>query len=95
MVVSFPVKVPKEAITANSLDAVDQLKFQELMQGYWSDNSVSATCYYTLEELPEIKKYLRDNFTSSIKSVSFCLHTKHGFKQAPFEYMTGIVQLKI
>lgn len=85
MVVSFPIKTPQGTVLAKSTSAIDQLKFQQLMQQHWSDNAVSITCYYKQEELPEIKAYLKENYNDSIKSVSFLLHTGHGFTQAPLE----------
>ena len=39
----------------------------------------------TKEELDSIKKWLKENYNSSIKSVSFLLHHEHGFKQAPLQ----------
>lgn len=88
MVVSFPVKTPTGTILAKDVSVIDQLKFQELAQTYWSDNSVSATCYYSKDEIPQIRKYLEDNYSSSIKTVSFLLHSGHGFVQAPYEEIT-------
>jgi hypothetical protein len=58
------------------------------LQETWSDNSVSCTVYYRKEELPEIKEYLKDNYRDSHKTLSFLLHSEHGFKQAPFEEIT-------
>ena len=58
------------------------------MQSEWSDNSVSVTVYYTLEELPEIKEWLNNNYSSSLKTVSFLLYSGHGFDQAPYETIT-------
>jgi hypothetical protein len=55
------------------------------MQTEWSDNSVSCTVYYRKEELKEIKEWLSKNYNNSIKSVSFLLHSDHGFQQAPME----------
>ena len=89
MVVSFPIKTPKNTIIAADLTAIDQLNFQTLMQEYWSDNSVSMTCYYTINELNDIKQYLKQYYSDSIKSVSFLLHSEHGFKQAPYEKITA------
>ena len=40
------------------------------------------------EELAEIKTWLRNNYKSSIKSVSFLLHKDHNFKQAPYIEIT-------
>jgi hypothetical protein len=44
--------------------------------------------YYKKEELPEIKQWLKENYKDSVKSVSFLLHSEHGFKQAPYEEIT-------
>ena len=58
----------------------------KFMQKNWSDNSVSVTAYYTKEELPELKKYIEDNFADSFKTLSFLLKMNNsGFKQLPYE----------
>ena len=88
MIVSFPVAVPFDTITAGQLDVIDQIQFQEYVQSFWSDNAVSITCYYRPEELPQIKEYLAKKYTKSIKSISFLLHTDHGYTQAPYEKIT-------
>jgi intein/homing endonuclease len=46
------------------------------------------TVYYKMEELDDIKNWLRENYNNSIKTVSFLLHSNHGFKQAPYEEIT-------
>ena len=38
--------------------------------------------------MPEIKEWLKNNYNSNIKTVSFLLHSEHGFKQAPYEEIT-------
>lgn len=88
MVVSVPVKTPGNALLARDLSALDQLKIQRRLQTYWSDNAVSITVYYRKEELPAIKEYLAANYENSTKSVSFLLHSEHGFHQAPYEEIT-------
>ena len=67
------------------MKAVDQLELVKKIQTFWSDNSVSVTVYYRKEELPEIKTWLKDNYATSLKTVSFLLHSDHGFAQAPYE----------
>ena len=57
------------------------------MQLEWSDNSVSVTIYYRKEELEAIRWWLHDNYINT-KSVSFLLHSDHGFDQAPLEEIT-------
>lgn len=87
-VVEFPVALPASAVTAGSLSAIDQLKMQARLQEEWADNAVSVTVYYKLEEIEAIKKYLAVHWPK-IKSVSFLLHSDHGFDQAPMEEISG------
>lgn len=88
MVVSFPVKSHEDAVCNYEITAIDQLETLKFLQTWWSDNSVSVTIYYKSEELPLIKKWLSDNYNTEIKSVSFLLHSGHGFVQAPYEEIT-------
>lgn len=85
MIVSFPFSYPEGTILANQMTAVEQLGWIKRMQADWSDNSVSCTVYYRKEELPEIKEFLLKNYTQCYKSLSFLLHSEHGFQQAPYE----------
>jgi ribonucleoside-triphosphate reductase len=84
-VVSFPCETPEDAVLAKDLTAVQQLEFVKRAQTIWSDNAVSVTVYYRPEELGEIKDWLKKNYEKSIKSVSFLLHSEHGFVLAPYE----------
>ena len=88
MVISFPVKLPEGTLCAKDVTAVQQLEHAKWLQTNWSDNSVSVTVYYKKEELPAIKEWLKANYDKSVKTVSFCLHDEHGFKQAPYEEIT-------
>jgi ribonucleotide reductase alpha subunit len=87
VVVSFPCKFPENTIVAADLSAVDQLNVIKKLQTEWSDNAVSVTIYYRLEELDIIKEWLAENYIN-VKSVSFLLHNDHGFDQAPYEEIT-------
>ena len=88
VVVSFPFSYPEGTKLAAEMTAIDQLKEVKKLQKEWSDNSVSCTVYYRKEELPEIKKYLAKNYKDNHKSLSFLLHSDHGFAQAPYEEIT-------
>jgi ribonucleoside-triphosphate reductase len=88
VVVSFPFAHKGEAMLAKDMTAIDQLETVRWLQEVWSDNSVSCTVYYRKEELPEIKKYLKKHYKNGHKSLSFLLHSEHGFKQAPLEEIT-------
>jgi ribonucleoside-triphosphate reductase len=88
VVVSFPCRYPKGTICAKDVTAIDQLEFVKRLQTDWSDNSVSCTVYYKPEELEGIKKWLAKNYNENVKTVSFLLHSGHGFIQAPYEEIT-------
>jgi adenosylcobalamin-dependent ribonucleoside-triphosphate reductase len=88
MVISFPYTLPEGTILANDCTAVQQLEFAKRLQTEWSDNAISITCYYRKGELPSIKEWLRLNYNDSVKSISFLLHSDHGFDQAPLEEIT-------
>lgn len=88
VVVSFPFSYPKGTVLAKDMTAVQQLQAVKNLQTTWSDNSVSCTVYYRKEELPEIKEYLAKNYKDNHKSLSFLLHSEHGFDQAPLEEIT-------
>ena len=84
-IVSFPCSFPEHTVLAKDMTAVQQLEYVKRLQTDWSDNAVSCTVYYRPEELPAIKEWLTANYNASIKSVSFLLHSEHGFDQAPYE----------
>lgn len=90
MVVSFPVESPANAVLAKEMTAIQQLEFARFMQTWWSDNSVSVTVYYKKKELPAIKAWLKEHWNAGhMKTVSFLLHSDHGFKQAPYEEISS------
>ncbi len=87
-IIEFPCRYPEGTVLAKDMTAIDQLNVVKELQTNWSDNSVSVTVYYRLEELDNIKEWLCENYTTNVKSCSFLLHNEHGFKQAPFEEIT-------
>ena len=88
VVVSFPFSYPEGTKLAKDMTAIDQLEAVKWLQEVWSDNSVSCTVYYRKEELGDIKKYLKKHYKNNHKSLSFLLHSEHGFQQAPLEEIT-------
>ena len=88
VVVSFPFSYPENTVLASQMSAIDQLEAVKWLQEVWSDNSVSCTVYYRKEEMPEIQAYLKKNWKNGFKSLSFLLHSEHGFLQAPLEEIT-------
>ena len=85
VVVYFPCETSDNAILANDMSVLKQLELVKKLQTVWSDNAVSVTAYYKEEELSSLKGWLKENYKENIKSVSFLLHKKHGFKQAPYQ----------
>ena len=87
-IISFPCKFPDSTVFAKDMKAIDQLEVVKELQNNWSDNGVSCTIYYSKEELPEIKNWLKTYYNDNIKAVSFLLRQNHGFIQAPLEEIT-------
>jgi hypothetical protein len=88
MIVSFPYAYPEGTVLAKEMTALDQLGWIRRLQEDWSDNSVSCTIYYKKEEIPAIREYLSKYYHKNHKSLSFLLHSDHGFAQAPYEEIT-------
>ena len=88
-VVEFPCKYPDGVPSAADMTVFEQLDVVKFMQKNWSDNSVSVTAYYEQENLPELRKYIEENFNENFKTLSFLLKQgASGFKQLPFEDIT-------
>jgi ribonucleoside-triphosphate reductase len=83
-VVYFPCKLADGVLHSGNSTWKDQMDTIRKVQKEWSDNSVSCTITYNLEDLEDIKKYLKKHFRNEIKTVSFLLRFNHGFKQAPY-----------
>ena len=87
-IVTFPQCLPENTVLAENCTAIQQLEWVKKLQTDWSDNSVSVTVYYRKNELAEIKDWLSKNYNTCLKTVSFLLHSDHGFNQAPMEQIT-------
>jgi ribonucleotide reductase alpha subunit len=85
--VEFPCQFPQGTILAEDVSAVQQMTLQQILQEQWADNSVSVTIYIKPGELEDVRNHLESHWRT-MKSVSFLLHTDHGFDQAPLETIT-------
>lgn len=85
LVAEFPCKFDDKTIISKDMTAIGQLELVKKLQRIWADQAVSVTIYFKREELEDIRKWLKENYNSSIKSVSFVMHSEHGFKQAPMQ----------
>jgi len=88
VVVEFPCESGPGAILTKDMSAIKQLELVKTLQSEWADNAVSVTVYYKPDELPAIKTWLAEHYEKNIKSVSFLLHSSHGFRQAPYQEIT-------
>jgi hypothetical protein len=88
IIVQFPCYAGDNVITADEMSAVKQLELVKHLQTIWADNSISVSVSYTIEELPAIKEWLKDNYKDGIKTVSFILKKDAGFKQLPIEVIS-------
>lgn len=88
VVAEFPMSYPEHTPLAEDMTAIEQLEVVRRLQAEWSDNAVSCTVYYRPEELDDIKAYLAKHYNKNFKSLSFLLHSNHGFDQAPLETIT-------
>lgn len=84
LIAYFPCRFEDHALVAEDCGAIKQLELLKGLQTSWADQAVSVTVYYKKEELEDIKAWLKKNYDDCIKTVSFCLHTEHGFLQAPY-----------
>lgn len=88
VVVSFPCTLPPNTVFVRDINAIKQLEYMKTLQHDWSDNAISISVQYNVDELPVIRQWLAEHYTASVKSVSFIQHCGHGFKQAPYEEIT-------
>lgn len=87
-IIDFYLKAGDNSMLADNMTAIDQMEVIKRLQKDWSDNMVSCSVYYTLDEIPKIKEYLKKNYNDNFKSLSFLLKQNHGFKNAPLEAIT-------
>jgi hypothetical protein len=95
LVAEFVGHFEGQGFLSHNCSAIKQLELVKTLQTVWADQAVSVTVYYKPEELSDIQKWLKVNYDKCIKSVSFLLHSEHGFKQAPLEEITKDQYLSI
>ncbi len=81
-VVYFPCKFSEDTICEDKSDCIEQLERIKNLQRVWADQAVSNTVYYKKDDLTRIKEWLKNNFNDNVKTLSFLLHSGHGFEQA-------------
>lgn len=88
LVVDFYMAAPEGYPVADEdFSTWQQLDTVLMAQKHWADQSVSTTVYYNKEDISQVKEWLSKNLCN-IKTISFLLHSEHGFAQAPKEAIT-------
>lgn len=88
-VVAFPVKEKHFIKGKAEVSLWEQFVLSADMQGFWSDNLVSATVTFKKDEVPEIKTCL-EAFETRLKGVSLLplLEEDHGYVYPPYQAIT-------
>ena len=95
MVVEFPCQFSPDTLFSKDMGAIEQMELTKKLQTVWSDNSISVTIYYKMEELPAIKEWMKNNYEKGCKTLSFSLHSEHGFQQPPYEEIDEETYLRL
>lgn len=80
----FPIKSPDEAMTRDSLTAIEHLEIWKLYQEHWCEHKPSITVTVKEHEWPEVGSWVWNNF-DAISGVSFLPHSEHTYRQAPYQ----------
>ncbi len=83
-VIEFPIHEKYFDRSKNDISIWEQAENAAAYQKYWSDNQVSITITFKMNEAKEVKHVL-ESYEDKLKSVSFLPIKEHGYKQAPYE----------
>lgn len=86
-VVSFPCKAPDNAITRETVTAIDQLEWYKKVQTNWCEHNQSITVYVKDEEWFDVGNWVYNNWDICI-GVSFLPYDGGKYEQAPYEEIT-------
>ena len=83
-VFSFPVKAPKNAITRNNLNAIEQLETWLVYQRHWCEHKPSITVSVREDEWMEVGAWVYKHF-DEVSGISFLPYSEHTYVQAPYQ----------
>jgi ribonucleoside-diphosphate reductase alpha chain len=86
-VFSFPMKLPKESVTRNDVNAIDHLDLWLMYQRHWCEHKPSVTINVKEEEWPKVGAWVYDHF-DEMSGVSFLPYDGGSYRQAPYETCT-------
>jgi ribonucleoside-diphosphate reductase alpha chain len=84
VVFSFPQKSPKDAICADKISGVDQLRHWLHVKENWATHTVSCSVYVKKDDWLQVASWVFENF-DSITGLSFFPYDDHVYKQAPIQ----------
>lgn len=82
-VFSFPQRAPKNAVTVESMGALEQLEIWKVYQDYWCEHKPSMTCYYNDDNFFAVCQWVWENF-DSVSGISFLPEADHVYQQPPY-----------
>jgi len=83
-VFSFPMISPETSIMRDEMTAIEQLEMWKTYATHWCEHKPSITVYVHENEWLEVGAWVYKNF-AHMSGVSFLPHTKHAYKQAPYQ----------
>jgi len=87
LIFSFPIQGPKDGLTRDKLNAIQQLELWLLYQTYWCEHKPSVTISVKEHEWMEVGAWVYKNF-DKISGVSFLPYDGGSYTQAPYEEIT-------
>ena len=83
-VVSFPVAAPKNSVTVEDVNAIEQLEHYKKIQKNWCEHNASITVYVKDEEWLSVGDWVYKNW-EIVNGVSFLPLDGSVYEQAPYE----------
>jgi ribonucleoside-triphosphate reductase len=83
-VFSFPIAAPAEALTRDSLTAIEHLELWLVYQRAWCEHKPSITITVKDDEWDEVGRWCFDHI-DELSGVSFLPHSDHTYQQAPYQ----------
>ena len=83
----FYIKSPKNAITSNDINPLEQLELWKTYRNYWCEGNPSQTIYYTDNEYFAIADWIWKNW-DEIGGLSFFPKDDHCYENAPYQQIT-------
>lgn len=84
LVFSFPMKAADNAVLADNVSALQQLRIWKTYNDHWCEHKPSCTILVKEHEWMEVGAWVYKNF-DDISGISFLPHDDHIYQQAPYQ----------